>query len=343
MIQPVNYPLWSDSGIEVDMLRLDLLHPVVSGNKRFKLERYLEQAERDGKTGIASFGGPWSNHLHALAWAARERGLRSLGIVRGERPPHLSPTLADAEAWGMELVFASRQDYRVWSRLPSSPKAGMASAWPNGEDAGGQPPPFSASADYQSPTPEVRIGLPGAEDLLWIPEGGYGIPGAEGAASIWHHIPSGAYSHILCAVGTGTMMAGLLRANAPSLPPARIIGIPVLKAGDALATDIRHLLPPEMADAPMELLHEYHGGGYAKTRPELLDFMAAFYRETGIPTDIIYTGKLMYALDNLLRQGYFPAGSRLLAVHSGGLQGNRSLKSGILPYGQPVDLSLPRQ
>lgn len=368
IIQPVNDPDALSRDIRWDVLRIDRIHPVVSGNKWFKLAPYLHQAQQQGYRGLLSFGGAWSNHLHALAYAAREAGLASLGLVRGEEPSTLSHTLADARDMGMELLFLPRKTYAALSK---------------GMDEGAMEHLLQEilAAD---PQPAVRAKI-SRGDYLVIPEGGYGKPGMEGAAAIWSLIPQGVYTHLLCAVGTGTMMAGLLTGASPgtagssqselpeglpveradlevgreglpaerpdpavgrvSLPAetqdpeaqptghfTRIIGIPVLRNESSLEAEIRALLPPARRDVPVHLDHRFHGGGYAKTSSEQLDFMRAFHAQTGIPTDIIYTSKLMRATWSLLREGFFPPESRILVIHSGGLQGNRSLKMGILPF-----------
>jgi 1-aminocyclopropane-1-carboxylate deaminase len=337
IIQPVNDPEALSRDIGWDVLRIDRIHPVVSGNKWFKLAPYLAKARQEGYRGLASFGGAWSNHLHALAFAAREAGLSSLGLVRGEAPPTLSQTLADARDMGMELRFLTRKTYAELSKeiergsiensLQDILAAGMQSS---------RPPNIDWS------------------DYLLIPEGGYGRPGAQGAAGIWSLVPQGVYTHLLCAVGTGTMMAGLMTGarKGPAGPfpdtlledPAddtqdlkahaatQVIGIPVLRNESSLETEIRALLPTELRDEPIQLDHRFHGGGYAKTSSDQFAFMRAFYAQTGIPTDIIYTSKLMHAAWSLVREGYFSPKSRILVVHSGGLQGNRSLKKGILPF-----------
>ncbi|RYY88823.1 MAG: 1-aminocyclopropane-1-carboxylate deaminase, partial [Chitinophagaceae bacterium] len=99
-------------GIEADVLRLDELHPIVSGNKWFKLQPWLERAKAEGKRGLITFGGAWSNHLLATAEACRVAGLEAIGIVRGERPAQPSAMLLDAQSRGMQLHFVSRSDYR---------------------------------------------------------------------------------------------------------------------------------------------------------------------------------------------------------------------------------------
>lgn len=274
-----------------DVLRLDLLHPVVSGNKWFKLQHYLQQAVEEGKSTILTYGGAYSNHIVATAAATRERNLKSIGVIRGERPRVLSPTLQEALSYGMQLYFISREDYRV-KALP--------------QEFG----PINEN-----------------NDLLIIPEGGYGQAGALGAARILSDQETGNYTHIMAACGTGTTLAGLIRAAGEG---QEVIGIAVLKNHYSLEEEIRALLPQH--HRPFTLLHDFHQGGYAKHNPELIRFMNWWYEQTGIPSDFVYTGKLFYAAWHLAEKGYFPEGSRLLLIHSGGLQGNRSLPKGTLIF-----------
>jgi 1-aminocyclopropane-1-carboxylate deaminase len=279
--------------ISTDVLRLDLLHPVISGNKWFKLKGHLQQALQSSAGPIITFGGAWSNHLIATAYATREAGLSAIGIVRGERPSVLSATLSSALQYGMHLEFISRQDY----------------------------------AEKTSPRflHQLSLRYPGA---YIIPEGGAGPLGIGGSEEILMTVDCKNYTHILCAIGTGTMFLGLVRA---SLPGQMVIGVPVLKNVDLLATARSSILTPEQHERAC-LLDGYHFGGYARHPQELLNFMNVFYRETGIPSDIVYTGKLFYALRDSIRNDHFPKSARLLVIHSGGLQGNLSLKSGMLEF-----------
>ena len=274
------------------MLRLDRLHPIVSGNKWFKLQRHLQLAA--GHSAILTFGGAWSNHLVATAYAAREAGLEAIGIVRGEQPAILSDTLQEAAGYGMQLEFITRRQY----------------------------------ADKEQPffLQQLADRFPG---VYIIPEGGGGIPGILGSETILSKMNAADYTHICCAIGTGTTWLGLVKA---SLPGQQIIGVPVLKGIEAIADiDTTSLLTTEQA-ARARLLTGYHFGGYARHPQPLLDFMNWLYTNSSIPTDIIYTGKLFYAINDSIRQHFFPARSRLLIIHSGGLQGNRSLPIGQLLF-----------
>ena len=98
--------------IELDVLRLDLIHPIISGNKWFKLQYYLQEALQLGKATVATFGGAYSNHILATAFACKVSGLQSVGFIRGEKPEDYSPTLKQAEEYGMQLIFISRDQYK---------------------------------------------------------------------------------------------------------------------------------------------------------------------------------------------------------------------------------------
>ena len=279
-----------DLDATVDVLRLDLLHPVVSGNKWFKLQYYLQEARATGST-LLTFGGAYSNHLAAVAFAAASAGLQSIGVVRGEKPRLLSPTLVEAAANGMQLYFTSRHAYRE-KALP----------------------------------PALLDHLP--ERLSIVPEGGFGVKGREGAKDILLQNPTAGYTHIITAVGTGTTLSGLVVAADAT---QRVIGIPVLKNNGSVDTAIRQLLPPEKSPA-FELQWGYDFGGYARNTPELLRFMNEFYSRTSIPTDFVYTAKTLYAVFDLLKKGFFNRASKILFIHTGGLQGNRSLAKGTLIF-----------
>ena len=165
----------------------------------------------------------------------------------------------------------------------------------------------------------------------FIDEGGYGEMGAKGAATILNaqskDYNTKDYITIIAAVGTGTMLAGLINAAAPH---QNVMGIPILKNEASIEAEIKTLLKDRTK--PFTLVHGFHQGGYAKTNPALFDFMNQLWTLEKIPTDIVYTGKLLWAVDSLLKQNYFKEGSKILVIHSGGLQGNRSLPLGTLLY-----------
>jgi 1-aminocyclopropane-1-carboxylate deaminase len=274
-----------ETSLEVAVLRLDKIHPVISGNKWFKLRFYLEDAKAKGKKILLTFGGPWSNHIIATAAAGQKNGFSTIGIIRGEEPVTLSPTLINARNYGMRLVFVPRDEYTK-KNIPST-------------------------------LPE--------EDCYIINEGGYGSLGAAGAATMLDGLVE-SYTHICCAAGTGTMAAGL----ANSAKESKVVAISVLKNNHSLEGMIRALLTNDAL--PPVLNHEYHFDGYAKYQPALLEFMNKLYQHTKIPTDFVYTGKLFYAVQDLVHKNFFPSHSRILLIHSGGLQGNLSLRKGTLMF-----------
>lgn len=283
-VDPISFLF--ENKIEVDVLRLDKISPVISGNKWFKLRYYLEEAKSLHKKSILTFGGAWSNHIIATAAVCKMQELNSIGIIRGEEPKELSSTLSQAKEFGMQLVFISRSDYRQ-KKIPATLQ----------------------SSDYYI-----------------INEGGYGETGAKGASTILDHCNK-IYTHYCCAIGTGTMMAGLINAVSPA---QTVLGISVMKNNTALKEMIQTLVTG--TEKNWKLIHDYHFGGYAKHQPALLGFMNDFYEQTTIPSDFVYTGKLFFAISDLIRKNYFPADSKLLLVHSGGLQGNSSLPEDTLIF-----------
>jgi 1-aminocyclopropane-1-carboxylate deaminase len=289
-IQVQHLPHFSSQDAGVDILRLDQLHPVISGNKWFKLQYYLQDALANKKNTIATFGGAFSNHIVATAYAAKRAGLKSIGYIRGEKTIPASATLLQAENYGMELVYVERNAYHNKEEIIQN---------------------------HTHP------------QCYWIREGGYGELGSKGAAGILQVTNTSPYSYILCAVGTGTMMSGLIRS---SLPAQKIIGISVLKNNFDLEKQVLSLLEDEENRKPFSILHDYHFGGYAKYPPDLISFMQETWLAEKLPTDIVYTSKLLFATKDLVSHNYFPSRARILLIHSGGLQGNTSLPPGTLPF-----------
>jgi 1-aminocyclopropane-1-carboxylate deaminase len=275
--------------LTVDVLRLDEIDPVVSGNKWFKLKEYLTDAVSFDKKIILTFGGAYSNHIVATAAACKKYGLQSVGTIRGEEPPVLSHTLRHAIEYGMKLFFVPREDYKQ-KKIP-------AKVYDQFEE----------------------------QDVYIINEGGYGPKGVEGAMSILEK-QNPSYTHIIAAVGTGTTLAGLIKA---SHEKQTVIGIPVLKNNFSIEKEIQDLLEEKKN---FTLMPQFHHGGYAKFNRELIGFMNHWYERTGIPSDFVYTGKLFFAVNQLITEKYFPEGSKLLIIHSGGLQGNESLPKGTLIF-----------
>lgn len=287
----ISNKLIEEAGVSLSVMRLDGIHPEVSGNKLFKLHYFAEECLGTTHKTMLTFGGAYSNHLAATAFLCREKGWRSIGIVRGEEPAQLSHTLIRCRELGMQLEFISRENYR---RITNDQA-------------------YDGLRD--------RFG-----DCTIVPEGGFSLQGARGAALI-HGLIEGSPTHICTAAGTATTLAGLLMQKVPA---QEIIAIPVIKNMTDINARVLQLNGND-TDLPV-LFNEYHFGGYAKYTDELIHFMNSFYAETRIPLDFVYTAKMMFAVTDQIKKGYFKKGSRILCLHTGGLQGNLSLHKGALIY-----------
>jgi 1-aminocyclopropane-1-carboxylate deaminase len=285
-------PVFSQCGISVDVLRIDEISPIISGNKWFKLKYQLEKAMNESYKGIITQGGAFSNHLIATAYACNRLSLKTVGIIRGEAPINPSPTLLDLDQLGMELLFVNRNVYKDKDALKNI----------------------------------AEKNFPG---YLWVAEGGQSTLGVKGAKEILNTIDPNPFSHILCAVGTGTMMVGLVNGSKNT---QRVIGIPVLKFQNTKQNELIDFLKTHCTQLNYDILYQFHEGGYAKVNPALIRFMNELYEKEQLPTDQIYTAKLLKALYQLVQEGYFKSESRILVIHSGGLQGNRSLPANTLVY-----------
>jgi 1-aminocyclopropane-1-carboxylate deaminase len=282
ILTKIDDPLPVQYQIELWMKRDDLLHPIISGNKWRKLKYSLDHALSLAADTIISMGGAYSNHLHALAYAGNALGLKTLGFIRGEQPPTLTPTLWDMQNWGMELRFVSRSDYRLLRQ-------------------------YKGCHDL----PGIKPGQ------YWLPEGGAQALALKGVAELVNEI-NVLYDIICVPCGTGATLAGIIDA-APD--PVSVIGFAALKNAGFLHTDVVSLLPRPRIN--WQINRDYHFGGFAKTNAELMTFIAEFEYNTGIPLEPVYTGKMMYALYDLITKHTFKQGQRIIAVHTGGLQGKR--------------------
>ena len=269
---------------DISLLRLDLVDPYISGNKWFKLKYNLLDARRAGYGTVLTFGGAYSNHIYATAAAAKNENLRSIGIIRGEATEPLNETLTYAAAQGMELHFMSRSDYRRKNE-----------------------PEFLKEL-------KQKFG-----DAYIIPEGGSNSLAVKGVAEIIDEVNEH-FDLWITSVGTGGTMAGLV---AGLRGKAGVLGISSLKGAYGLNTTIHDLLNKSCLSDPgdWQINHDYHFGGYAKMTEELLAFISDFKKKNGILTDPVYTGKMMFAVEDLVKKGQIPQNKKILAIHTGGLQG----------------------
>ncbi|WP_462253759.1 1-aminocyclopropane-1-carboxylate deaminase/D-cysteine desulfhydrase [Ferruginibacter sp.] len=292
-VEILNDELFQQKKVSVSVLRLDKIHPVVSGNKLFKLHYFLQQAISSAHKTIVTFGGAYSNHLVATAFACQAPGLKSIGIVRGEKPAQLSATLQQCSNYGMQLKFISREAYS------KKEEDDFLSALKN---------------EYG--------------ECIIIPEGGYHALGAKGAALIYDLIKDNSYTHICTATGTATTLAGLLLNDSGK----KIISVPVLKGMNDTEKRINFLLGNNFKTDMLQIFNEYHFGGYAKKTEVLTEFMNCLWQQHQLPTDFVYTAKLFFAVFDKIKSNYFEEHSNILCLHTGGLQGNSSLPAGTLLF-----------
>jgi 1-aminocyclopropane-1-carboxylate deaminase len=284
----------STNNISVSIRREDLIHPFISGNKFRKLKYNLVQAKAENQETLLTFGGAFSNHIAAAAYAGKEQGFKTIGIIRGdelESKIMVNPTLKFAQECGMRFKFITREDYR-----------------------------------HKTEEEFIEILKQEFGNFYLVPEGGTNEFAVKGCGEILTEEDS-QYDFICCAVGTGGTISGLINSI---LPHQKVLGFPALK-GDFLKEEIRKFAQKEN----WELITEYHFGGYGKVNPELIAFINRFYAENSIPLDPIYTAKMVFGVMDLIEKNYFPENSKILLIHTGGIQGiagmNLKLKAKKLP------------
>ncbi|NVZ71185.1 1-aminocyclopropane-1-carboxylate deaminase/D-cysteine desulfhydrase [Pseudomonas costantinii] len=274
-------------GVELAVLRLDRIDPLISGNKWFKLTEHLTQAQQAGARGIISLGGAYSNHLHALAAAGKRFDFPTVGLLRGH--PQDTPTVLDLKAFGMQLHWLGYGGYRE-----------------------------RHAPGFWSPWREQY------SHLYPVPEGGGGVAGALGcgvlveqARAQLNNLGWADYDAWWLAAGTGTTLAGLALAEAGAHPVYGALAVP---DDHGVAQNIGAIVQSgyELLDASR--------GGFAKVDPLLLAFIETAEQACGLPLEPLYTGKALLALKQQIEAGRFAPGTRLIFVHTGGLQGRRGFK-----------------
>ena len=292
----IQHPLLDQLKVEMEVMRLDQVHPKVSGNKFFKLKYNLAEALKQNHRQVLTFGGAYSNHIYATAAAANLVGLQSIGIIRGELLDSQNPTLRHAKAAGMILKGISRESYRD----KTNPKF----------------------------LDQLRQEL---GEFYQIPEGGTNTLAIQGTTEILSSNQFN-FSHLATPIGTGGTFAGLANSI---LPQQELLGISALK-GEGIQEEMKQLLHTYriQSKGSLSIWTQYHHGGYAKWTSELIEFIHWFWESFGILLDPIYTGKMAFACWDLLQKKYFKPGSRILLIHTGGLQGN-------LGFTQRTGIELP--
>ena len=281
----------SNETVEVYIQREELIHPFVNGNKYYKLKYNLEKARKEKHDTLLTFGGAFSNHIYAVSAAAKLYGFESVGIIRGEEYQPLNPTLQFAFNNGMKLHYLNREKYRM--RTDASFREEIAKQF-------------------------GRVYI--------VPEGGTNELALKGAAEILNNIRVD-FDYVCSAVGSGGTLAGLITGLNCN---KKAIGFSALKGGEYLAETIKELLPSALKQCNNWIINSsYHLGGFAKITKELIEFMEWFKIENKITLEPLYTGKMMFGISDLIKKNYFPQGSKVVAIHTGGLQGLDGMKSKI--------------
>ena len=283
-ISQIKSEFLSKAQVKLFVKREDLNHPLVSGNKWWKLKYNLAEAERTGRRKLVTFGGAYSNHIYATAAAAAACGMESIGMIRGEEKLPLNSTLEFARNQGMKLHYVSREAYR------------------------------KKSEEQFVENLRQRFG-----DFYLIPEGGTNQWAIKGCAEWAKKLQEIKFDHLCLPVGTGGTIAGLIA----GLQGMNVIGFSVLKEGDFLRNVVRTLAfdytGKEFSNWSIET--KYHFGGYAKTNNVLQTFIRSFEQDHGVALDDVYTGKMMFGILDGIKQNKFERETTILALHTGGLQG----------------------
>ncbi len=305
-LQSISHPIFTKHHISVAIKRDDKIDNVISGNKWRKLKHNLRHAKVTKASGIVTFGGCFSNHIHAAAFACHQQDIPAIGIIRGEASNQDNYTLAWAKHWGMQLIFVDRKTYRL--RNDENYLQLLQQQYPN---------------------------------HIIVPEGGSNTLALKGVAEIIDELTQQTeFDTLMTPVGSGGTLAGLILGDKAQ---HQLIGISVLKQQDYLDRQVKSLLP-DIAQQwdNWQIMTQYHCGGYAKFSPQDAEKIRQFSEITGVDFEPIYSGKMVLALLELIESGYFPPQHRIVLLHTGGLQGLAGLiERGILKADEWPSLPIP--
>lgn len=268
--------------------RADLIHPALSGNKWFKLKYNLVEAEQSGYDTLLTFGGAYSNHIYATASAGKIYDFQTVGIIRGGEHQPLNPTLKFAQDMGMKHHYLDRNSYRQihFGKLPD---------WI----------------------------LKNHSHSYVLPEGGSNSFAVKGCTELVN-LHKNEFDHFCAPIGTGGTSAGIISGLDCN---KKFLGFSVLKNGEFLYDDIQKLIKSFSGKTynNWSINLDYHFGGYAKLTSDLVDFVDEFEALNNVKLDYIYTGKMLFGINDLLSKGFFEDNAKILAIHTGGLQGNAGM------------------
>lgn len=288
-LQALHHPLFDKHNVHVEIKRDDIIHPIISGNKWRKLKYNLLHAKQEQNIhGVLSFGGSYSNHIHALAFACFEQNIPCIGIIRGEVEYADNFTLSWAKHWGMKLYFVDRKTYRRRHNT-------------------------DYLAELQQQFPHYFI----------VPEGGTNKLAIVGVSEIITELNQQTeFDTLITPVGSGGTLAGLIVGDELNDITHKLLGVAVLKNAEYLKDDIRSLFPTAVNNHNnWQLLTDFHRGGYAKFSNSDVSRIVEFNQVTGVNFEPVYSGKMILAFLDLLEQSYFSDGERIVLLHTGGMQG----------------------
>jgi len=288
VVEPVFHPLFSQHQVNVQIKRDDLLHNIISGNKWRKLKYNLKYLVQQRYQGAISFGGSYSNHIHAFAFACYQQNIPCIGIIRGEVAYQNNYTLTWAIHWGMTCHFVDRTTYRR-----------------------------RFDEDYLT---ELRHLYP---NYFIIPEGGSNPLAVQGVSEVITELARQTeFDTLITPVGSGGTLAGLILGDTLQNKQHKILGVAVLKQAQYLHQEVNALLPTDIGQHKnWQILTNLHRGGYAKFNADDVKRIITFSEHTKIPLEPVYSGKMILGFLDLLAQGYFNANERIMLLHTGGMQG----------------------
>ncbi|MFM8432026.1 MAG: 1-aminocyclopropane-1-carboxylate deaminase/D-cysteine desulfhydrase [Bacteroidota bacterium] len=283
IITTVDWPLFRENGLDVQVVREDLRHPIVGGNKSWKLKYNLEAFRSSGKKAILSFGGAYSNHLLALSEVCEWYGILLYAIIRGEEKPY-NDRIGMMEKKGTRLHYCSRTNYRL-----KDTEAGM-----------------------EAILTECGLSAGMSDEVFLVPEGADNESGVRGCTEMAEILPKD-MDEIWLACGTGSTLQGIRTGLDEK---TRVCGVTAVRNGKTLQ---ERMLKGFGKESGIQIVEGYEEGGYGKSSARLDLFMQSFSEATGIPLEPVYTGKLFHALSREAEKGEINKGSRIAVLHSGGM------------------------
>ncbi|MFT6064241.1 MAG: 1-aminocyclopropane-1-carboxylate deaminase [Paraglaciecola sp.] len=298
--QQIFLPILEEKKVELSIKREDLIHPFVSGNKFRKLKYNLKEAKKLKKKALLTFGGAYSNHIAATAVAGKLAGFKTFGIIRGEE---LGKNLTETIAENATLREAHNNGMKLQ---------------------------FVSREDYRQKTSFGFIEKLKNKwgDFYLIPEGGTNILAVKGCEEILTEEDK-QFNYICSALGTGGTISGLINSLGKQ---QKVIGFPALK-GNFLSEEIKKYT---IKRKNWSLQKEYHFGGYAKYNEELIRFINEFKMDTNVLLDPIYTGKMVFGIIDLIKKDKFAEGTKILAIHTGGIQGIEGINKKLMSEQQQI-------